>query len=73
MAERTKLVKCVVWDLDNTLWEGTLPEGGARSLRPGLRESVLELETEIALTNIVRLLFLLHITTRQKSARVNLM
>ncbi|MBR1497832.1 MAG: HAD-IIIC family phosphatase [Oscillospiraceae bacterium] len=44
MAERTKQVKCVVWDLDNTLWEGTLSEGGGRSLRPGLRESVLELD-----------------------------
>jgi FkbH-like protein len=28
-----KKVKCVVWDLDNTLWDGTLVEDGAESLR----------------------------------------
>jgi FkbH-like protein len=28
-----KKVKCVVWDLDNTLWNGTLVEDGAESLR----------------------------------------
>ena len=33
-------VKCVIWDLDNTLWEGTLSEGGASALRPGAREAV---------------------------------
>ena len=37
-------IKCVVWDLDNTLWEGTLSEGGGKSLRPGAREAVLELD-----------------------------
>ena len=28
-----KKVKCVVWDLDNTLWEGVLVEDGAERLR----------------------------------------
>ena len=37
-------IKCVVWDLDNTLWEGVLSEGGGKSLRPGAREAVLELD-----------------------------
>lgn len=37
-------VKCVIWDLDNTLWEGTLSEGGGEALRPGAREAVLELD-----------------------------
>ncbi len=37
-------VKCVIWDLDNTLWEGTLSEGGGAALRPGAREAVLELD-----------------------------
>lgn len=37
-------IKCVIWDLDNTLWEGVLSEGGGRSLRPGAREAVLELD-----------------------------
>lgn len=43
MAERQR-IKCVVWDLDNTLWEGTLSEGGGEALRPGVRETVLELD-----------------------------
>lgn len=37
-------IKCVIWDLDNTLWEGTLSEGGGGALRPGAREAVLELD-----------------------------
>jgi FkbH-like protein len=36
-----KKVKCVVWDLDNTLWEGVLVEDGGEGLR---------LKTEIAAT-----------------------
>jgi FkbH-like protein len=31
-------VKCIVWDLDNTLWNGTLVEGDELSLRPGIAE-----------------------------------
>ena len=34
-------VKCVAWDLDNTLWEGILIEDGPASCRP--RESALQL------------------------------
>lgn len=34
-------VKCVVWDLDNTLWDGVLLEGDPVVLRRGLR-SVIE-------------------------------
>ena len=37
-------IKLVVWDLDNTLWEGVLAEGGGKDLRPGAREAVLELD-----------------------------
>ncbi len=37
---KTGLCKCVVWDLDNTLWEGTLIEDGPELLR--LRPGVLE-------------------------------
>ncbi|MBF0625212.1 MAG: HAD-IIIC family phosphatase [Magnetococcales bacterium] len=29
-------VKCLVWDLDNTLWDGTLLEGEPQHLRPGV-------------------------------------
>jgi FkbH-like protein len=38
------IVKCVVWDLDNTLWSGTLLEGDQVALRPQAREAVVELD-----------------------------
>lgn len=40
------LVKCVVWDLDNTLWEGTLLEDGLANLqpRPEALETIKELD-----------------------------
>jgi FkbH-like protein len=31
-------IKCVVWDLDNTLWKGTLVEGDEVALNPGVAE-----------------------------------
>ncbi|HEX2162499.1 MAG TPA: HAD-IIIC family phosphatase [Thermoanaerobaculia bacterium] len=33
-----KTIKVLVWDLDNTLWDGTLLEGDRVRLRPGARE-----------------------------------
>jgi FkbH-like protein len=33
-------IKCLVWDLDNTLWNGVLLEGGAGALRSGVRETL---------------------------------
>lgn len=39
--ENGKTVKVLVWDLDNTLWDGTLLEGDDVRLRPGVVE-VLE-------------------------------
>lgn len=44
MSEATKVVKCVVWDLDNTLWHGTLLEDGEVELAEGLREVLAELD-----------------------------
>ena len=44
MSEATKVVKCVVWDLDNTLWRGTLLEDGDVQLAEGLREVLAELD-----------------------------
>ena len=45
---RTKLpkVKCVVWDLDNTLWQGILVEDGPEklALKQGIREVIEELD-----------------------------
>src|SRR6202011_1120466 len=32
-AEKRGKVKCVVWDLDNTLWDGVLVEQGAAQLK----------------------------------------
>jgi methoxymalonate biosynthesis protein len=40
----TELVKCLVWDLDNTLWSGTLLEDGEMPLIEGVRDVVLELD-----------------------------
>ena len=34
----THKIKCVVWDLDNTLWKGTLVEGDEVALNPGILE-----------------------------------
>jgi FkbH-like protein len=45
-------VKCVVWDLDDTLWQGILLEGGAAQLRPGVREAVEELDRRGILQSI---------------------
>ncbi len=44
--EKSKKVKCVVWDLDNTLWEGILVEDGPEKLRlkPGIVEVIQELD-----------------------------
>lgn len=37
------LKKCVVWDLDNTLWDGVYLEGDVR-VRPGARQAIEELD-----------------------------
>ncbi|MFB7948837.1 HAD-IIIC family phosphatase [Kitasatospora phosalacinea] len=37
-------VKCVVWDLDNTLWKGTLLEGDDVAVDDRVRETVLGLD-----------------------------
>jgi FkbH-like protein len=50
-AKRRK-VKCVVWDLDNTLWDGTLLEGDKVRLRDGVREIVHALDARGILHSI---------------------
>jgi FkbH-like protein len=50
-AKRRK-VKCVVWDLDNTLWNGTLLEGDAVRLRDGVREIIHALDARGILHSI---------------------
>lgn len=46
LVEKTGKIKCVVWDLDNTLWDGVLVEDGPANLRlkPGIAEIVQELD-----------------------------
>jgi FkbH-like protein len=45
-------IKCVVWDLDDTLWQGTLLEGDELVLTPGVREVILELDDRGILQSI---------------------
>jgi len=45
-AKKTGSCKCVVWDLDNTVWDGVLVEDGPDKLvlKPGIREIFAELD-----------------------------
>jgi FkbH-like protein len=43
-AARRGRVKCLVWDLDNTLWDGVLLEGDEVALRPGMVEIIKRLD-----------------------------
>lgn len=47
-------VKCVVWDLDNTLWDGVLVEDGVEKLRlkPGMAEVIRQLDDRGILQSI---------------------
>jgi len=45
-------IKCIVWDLDNTLWDGTLLEGDEVRLREKVRETILELDSRGILHSI---------------------
>ncbi|GAA4552125.1 HAD-IIIC family phosphatase [Amycolatopsis samaneae] len=45
-------VKCVVWDLDNTLWEGVLLEDGQVTPRPEVVEVIEELDRRGVLHSI---------------------
>lgn len=45
-------IKCVVWDLDNTLWEGTLLEDPKVELRDGIREIMKGLDKRGILQSI---------------------
>ena len=45
-------IKCVVWDLDNTLWEGTLLEGDEVRLRDNVRDIIHTLDARGILHSI---------------------
>ena len=50
--EGEKTIKCVVWDLDHTVWDGVLLEDGKVALRPGVREIIEELDRRGILQSI---------------------
>jgi FkbH-like protein len=45
-------IKCVVWDLDNTLWDGVLVEGDHVRLRPGIPQLLKYLDERGILLSI---------------------
>lgn len=44
MSDKVSMVKCLVWDLDNTLWQGTLLEDGEVRLSDEIRKTIVELD-----------------------------
>ncbi len=47
----TKKIKCIVWDLDNTIWHGTLVEDGMEKLR--LKEGIKDILEQVEQKGIV--------------------
>lgn len=47
-----KEIKCVIWDLDETLWDGVLPESDDVRLKPGIVEIVRTLDERGILNSI---------------------
>ncbi|MES2825090.1 MAG: HAD-IIIC family phosphatase [Pseudomonadota bacterium] len=47
-----KSLKCVVWDLDDTLWSGTLVEGDDVQLMPGIEDIIKTLDSYGVLQSI---------------------
>lgn len=52
MGGKSKEAKCVVWDLDNTLWDGTLLESDTVTLKPGIPEILAALDARGILNSI---------------------
>ncbi|SFS44357.1 HAD-IIIC family phosphatase [Marininema halotolerans] len=48
----SKEIKCVVWDLDHTIWEGVLLESSHVTLKPGITEIIHELDRRGILQSI---------------------
>ncbi len=49
---KPKTIKCLVWDLDNTLWDGILLENKEVTLREGVTEVIQELDRRGILLSI---------------------
>lgn len=52
MNNNKKAVKCVVWDLDNTVWQGILAENDNLVLRKGVRDIIETLDSRGILNSI---------------------
>ncbi|UQA57010.1 HAD-IIIC family phosphatase [Polyangium aurulentum] len=50
--DEKKIIKCVVWDLDNTLWDGVLLEDGEVRLRAAAAEVIKTLDARGILSSI---------------------
>ncbi|WP_244200522.1 HAD-IIIC family phosphatase [Micromonospora arborensis] len=46
------VVKCLIWDLDNTLWQGTLLEDGEVALADEIRDVIVELDARGILQSV---------------------
>lgn len=51
-ADAPAMVKCLVWDLDNTLWQGTLLEDAEVRLPDAIRTAVVELDARGILQSV---------------------
>ncbi len=47
-----KETKCVIWDLDETIWDGILPEMDAVKLKPGIKEIIQTLDSRGVLHSV---------------------
>jgi methoxymalonate biosynthesis protein len=52
VSDKPVLVKCLVWDLDNTLWQGTLLEDGDVPLFPGIADVIATLDARGILQSV---------------------
>ncbi|MEU7176584.1 MULTISPECIES: HAD-IIIC family phosphatase [Streptomyces] len=52
MSDEPTLVKCLVWDLDNTLWRGTLLEDPEVDLPEEIRRTIVELDARGILQSV---------------------
>jgi len=52
MSDTEKEIKCVVWDLDHTIWDGILLESDDVKLKPGIREVIKALDSRGILHSI---------------------
>jgi methoxymalonate biosynthesis protein len=51
-AAEQPVIKCLVWDLDRTLWQGSLLEDGAVSLSDEVRSTIVELDSRGILQSV---------------------